>query len=99
MITRIPCPGNMMLVIAPKDLAGLYQRLLAGETWKSLARVAGCTDTGLKRCLMRSGYDVNIRSLRKAKTAGPSVNGMAVKMLSRPMIAPKDSRLPIGQSN
>lgn len=82
MITRIPHPGNMMLVIEPDALARLYERLLAGETWKRLAKDAGCTDTGLKRCLRRAGYDLNIRALRR-QALGRTRNVCAVNRAAR----------------
>lgn len=92
-VMRIPHPGNDMLVIDSEVLASLYQRLLKGETWKALAKVAGCTDTGLKRCLIRAGYDVEIRRVRRERIGKTrdiafyrSVNSTAIRMLHAPLL-------------
>jgi hypothetical protein len=66
-LTRIPSKGWPTLVIDADTLADAHDRLIKGERWKSVAGRIGCTDTGLKRCLIRAGYEVEIRRIRQGK--------------------------------
>jgi hypothetical protein len=56
--------ASRRLQIPAETLAAIHARLIAGEEWVPLAKEFECSAYGLKACLLRAGFNCDIKSLR-----------------------------------